>query len=483
MSDSRVTSITRSETSVAPDVRRRIILAIVLTVQLMIAVDITVVNIALPQIQDHLSFNPTSLSWVINAYTLAYGGLLLLGGRLGDFLGHRRALLLGVLIFTAASLFGGFAQAPWWLLTARVLQGAGGALAAPSTLAITVMSFPSDEERTKAFGIFTIAQGLGSAGGLLLGGLLVDVVSWRWVLFVNVPIGIVVIFATLRYIVAQPGQRAKFDLGGAVTGTVGITAIVYGFVHAAGAGWQDSGTAIAFAVGLALLVAFIAIESRHPQPLLRLRLFADRDRSGGFLVFVCSGAAMFGMFYFLTQFVQNVENFSPLTAAFAFLPMAVPMIFIPGQVTPRLVQRFGARVTMMLGLGLIAVAMIWLTQLTASTGYFEGVFGPMLLAGCGVGLLNPPLTGTIMAAVPPEDAGVASGALQAVGMIGGSVGTSILVTIFGSATRGNPLGATARPVLAHGIAVACIGGAGFAVLGFLIVLLIIRSARRAVAPA
>jgi EmrB/QacA subfamily drug resistance transporter len=472
-----MTSITEPVPRIAPDAGRKFILAIVLTVQLMIAVDITVVNIALPQIQHHLNFSPAGLSWVINAYTLSYGGLLLLGGRLGDILGHRRALLLGVLIFTAASLFGGFAQAPWWLLTARVLQGAGGALAAPSTLAITVAAFPDEQERTKAFGIFTIAQGLGSASGLLLGGLLTDVVSWRWVLFVNVPIGLIVMLATVRYITAQSGQNARFDVGGAVTGTVGITAIVYGFVHAAGAGWQDSLTAAAFTVGLVLVAAFIAIEARHPDPLLPLRLFADRDRTGGFLVFVCSGAAMFGMFFFLTQFVQNVENFSPLTAAFAFLPMAAPMIFIPGQLTPRLVQRFGARATMMLGLGLIAVGMIWLTQITGSTSYFEGVFGPMLLAGSGVGLLNPPLTGTIMAAVPPADSGVAAGALQAVGMIGGSVGTSILVTIFGSSTRGNPLGATAKPVLAQGIATACIGGAAFAALGILIVMFIVRSAR------
>ena len=460
----------------------RIILTIVLAVQLMIAVDITVMNIALPQVQKSLHFSPTSLSWVINTYTLAFGGLLLLGGRLGDILGHRRALMLGIGIFSAASLVGGLAQNDWTLIAARVFQGAGGALAAPSTLAIIVMTFTGQNERTKALGVFVMAQGIGSAAGLIVGGLLTDTISWRWVLFINIPIGVAGLLLAPRYIADYPGRSGRFDAGGALTGTGGIASVVYGFVHAADAGWSNATTSGAFVLGIALLGVFVAIESRHPDPIMKLSIFADRDRSGGFLIFVCSGAAMFGMMFFLTQFVQEVIGLSPLTAGFAFLPMAIPMIFIPRMVTPRLVERFGARPTMMGGLGLIAVSMAWLTQLTASSGYAAGLFAPMLLAGAGVGLLNAPLTATILARVAPEDAGSASGALQAVGMIGGAVGTSILVTIFGSAIRGDAGTAAAgtagaKSVLAHGIATACAGGTAFAVIGLLIVAVVIRTAK------
>ncbi|QFZ20141.1 MFS transporter [Saccharothrix syringae] len=467
---------------------RTLILTLILAVQLMIAIDITVMNMALPRIQQDLGFSPAGLSWVLNAYTLAYGGLLLLGGRMGDILGHRKALVIGVALFTAASLLGGLAQSSWWLLAARAVQGIGGALAAPSTLAIVVTTFREESARNRALGIFVMASGLGTAGGLLLGGLLTDAASWRWVLLINVPFGLVVALLAPRFIPASQVQRGRFDVGGALTATLGTTAVVYGFVNAAERGWSEALTITAFAVGVLLLAVFVAIEARHRQPILKLGLFAHRDRSGGFLVFICSGAAMFGMFFLLTQFVQEVLALSPFGAGLAFLPMAVLMFIVPAQVTPRLVTAVGAKPTMLTGLAMITAGMAWLTAVSAGSSYAGAILGPMLLFGAGVGLLNPPLTGTILASVPPQDSGAASGVLQAVGMIGGSVGTAILVTIFGTSIRnatpppGLDEATRASTVLADAVAAACVGGALFAAAGFLLVLLVIRSTKRT-APA
>lgn len=468
---------------------RGVILTLILAVQLMIGIDITVMNMALPQIQEELNFSPTGLSWVLNAYTLAYGGLLLLGGRMGDILGYRRALIIGIGLFTIASLLGGLAPNAWLLLVARVAQGVGGALAAPATLALVVSTFQKEEERNRALGIFVMASGLGSAGGLLLGGLLTDAVSWRWVLLINVPFGLVVCLLAPKFLPITPVQSGRFDAGGAFTATLGTAALVYGFVHAAEAGWTEPVTIGAFVVGVLLLAAFVAIEAAHTQPILKLRLFADRNRSGGFLVFVCSGAAMFGSFFLLTQYVQEVLGLSPFRAGVAFLPMALLMLAVPPRITPWLVNRLGAKPTMLIGLTLILLGMVWLTQVTADTAYLSGVLGPMMLFGAGVGLLNPPLTGTILASVAPEDSGAASGAVQAVGMIGGSVGTAILVTIFGTAINnstpvpGADAARQANIALADGVAAACLGGAAFALAGILIVAIAIRSKKADASPA
>lgn len=464
--------------------KRNFVLALILTVQLMIAIDITVMNMALPRIQADLAFTPAGLSWVLNAYTLAYGGLLLLGGRIGDILGHRKALIIGVSVFTVASLLGGLAQTEWWLLAARAVQGAGGALAAPTTLAIVINTFREESARNRALGIFVMASGLGAAGGLLLGGLLTGTVSWRWVLLINVPFGVAVALLAPRFVPSSEQQRGRFDAGGAFAATLGATSVVYGFVHAADAGWSSPLTIGAFVLGIVLLAAFVAIEAKHRQPILKLSLFDDRDRSGGFLVFVCSGAAMFGMFFLLTQFVQDVLGLSPIGAGLAFLPMALLMFIVPSQVTPRLAARIGAKPTMLIGLAMIFAGMVWLTAVDAESTYVGGLLGAMLLFGAGVGLLNAPLTGTILATVAPGDAGAASGVVQAVGMIGGSVGTAVLVTIFGASMRnavpaaGVDAATQNQMVLADAVASACVGGAAFAAVGFLIVLFVLRSTKR-----
>jgi EmrB/QacA subfamily drug resistance transporter len=458
----------------SPTPHRTAILSIILCVQLLDAIDITVMNMALPSIQQAFSMPVTTLSWVLNGYTLAYGGLLLLGGRFGDIVGYRRGMMTGVTVFLTASLVGALAQDSWLLLVARFAQGAGAAMTAPCALALIVTSFHTEQERTKAFGISVAAQGLGFAGGLIIGGLLTDLISWRSVLFINVPIGLVVLAATVRYIPSPPGRRAKMDVGGALCATVGTAAVVYGFIQAAEKGWGDGRTLSAFAVGVVLLTGLVMISLRHPEPVLDLKLFADRNRSGGYLTFICSGAAMFGSFFFLTQFVQDVLGLRPLLAGFAFLPMAIAMVIGPRYLAPMVVERFGAKVAMVSGLAFVVVSMLWLSQVSASTEYWSGVLGPMALAGIGVGLLNAPLIGVILARVAPEQSGAASGLLQTMGMVGGSIGTAVLVTVFSSASAGSSAGRTATDILADGVGAAFIGGAAFAVLGLLLVIGVIR---------
>jgi EmrB/QacA subfamily drug resistance transporter len=437
--------------------QRRAILALIMCVQLMSAVDITVMTMALPRIQAALGFSPAGLSWVLNGYTLAFGGLLLLGGRLGDILGRRRALIIGVSVFTAASLAGGLAQASWLLLAARALQGVGAALSAPSTLALITSNFPEGPERDRALGIFVTASGFGFAGGLVLGGLITDAISWRWVLLINVPIGLLVVLLAPRLIPRSSRVHGRFDMAGALTATAGMTTLVYGFVHP----WSTPENVTAFVAGLVLLGLFVRIESRHEQPIVDLRLFADRTRSGGYAAFLMLGAAMFGMFFFMTQFVQGVLGMRPIEAGIAFLPSAVTMLAVP-QVTPWLVTRFGGRPVIITGLSFVTAGMLWLTQVSGETGYFGGVLGPMVLFGTGVGLANPPLTGVILARVEQTDIGAASGVLQSVGQIGGSVGTAVLVTVFGSATAGGES-------MAEGIGTACIAGSVFAAVAVLLV--------------
>lgn len=450
------------------------ILTIILCVQLLDAIDITVMNMALPRIQEDFDLSVTTLSWVVNGYTVAYGGLLLLGGRIGDIIGHRRGLMLGVTVFTAASLLGATAQDSWLLLSARGLQGAGAALTAPCALALIVTSFREEKERTKALGVSVMAQGLGFAGGLIVGGLLTDLLSWRAVLFINVPIGLAVLFFTPRYIPEASGRRGRFDFGGAFCATVGMGSVVYGFVHASERGWGDTLTVGAFAIGVVLLGGLVAISRRHQEPVLNLGLFADRNRSGGYLTFVCSGAALFGMFFFLTQFVQDVLDMRPLVAGIAFLPMAVAMMLTPRYVVPPVIAHFGAKTAMVGGLVLVVAGMLWLSQLSASSSYGAGVFGPMALAGVGVGLLNPPLIGAILSSVAPDEAGAASGVLQTMGMVGGSIGTAVLVTVFDSSVDGAGSGQSAEEILADGVGAACAGGAVFAAVGLLLVVGVLR---------
>jgi EmrB/QacA subfamily drug resistance transporter len=449
--------------------------------QLMIILDMTVVNIALPHIQSGLHFSVTSLSWVANGYTLTSGGLLLLGGRAGDILGRRRMFILGIAIFTISSLTGGLSNSAAMLLASRAVQGVGGALAAPAVLALIVTSFPEGKERTRALGIYMGVITGGSSLGLVLGGVITEWLSWRWVLFINVPIGIAVVAITPLFVGETPRQPGKFDVTGAVTSTAGVTALVYAFIRAASNGWGDHLAIGAFAVAAVLIAAFILTETRASQPITPLRLFADVSRSGSFIARLFLVAGMFGMFYFLTQVLQRLLYFSPLRAGIAFLPMTVAL-FAVSRAAPRVMPRLGIKPMMIVGMLPTIAAMAWLSRVTTASGYWDGMFGPMMLLGLGMGLVFVPLTTTSLADVPPRDSGAASAMLNMLQLVGGSLGLAVLVAVFGTAYRSaaqhpaaglTPFAQT-QHAYAHGVGTAFLLAAILDVASLLVILLLIR---------
>ena len=471
-----------SETPASAQTRRPgVTLAVMLCAQLMIVLDLSVVNIALPTIARSLSFSPASLSWVLNAYALTFGGLLLLGGRAGDILGRRRVFLAGLALFTAASLLGGLATSAGLLLAARALQGVGGAIATPAVLAIIVSGYPDGRERTRALSLFTAVIMGGSSLGLVLGGVITEWFSWRWVLFINVPIGIAVLLAGPRFISETPRRPGRLDLAGALTSTAGMSALVYGFIRASQHGWSSPVTLGAFGAAAGLLAAFLVIESRTAQPITPLRLFTDRSRAASYAVRLLLVAGMFGMFFFLTQFVQEVLGLSPLLAGVSFLPMTAAL-FAVSRLAPLLLSRFGAKPLMLAGLLPVVGGMTWLSQLTPASTYVSGVLGPMLLFGAGMGVVFVPLTMTSLAGVAPEDSGAASSMVNVMQQVGGALGLSILVTVFGAASRAaarHPLAhastvARTHDVLTRGISTSFLVAAAFDVAALLLVLVAIR---------
>ena len=465
----------------------RIALIVMLSAQLMIILDMTVVNIALPHIQSGLHFSTADLSWVLNAYTLTFGGLLLLGGRAGDILGRRRMFTAGIALFTVSSLAGGLATAAWWLLAARALQGVGGALASPAVLALVVGSFPEGRERTRALGIYSAVAMGGASLGLVLGGIITEWASWRWVLFINVPVGIAVLVVTPLFIPESPCQPGRFDLAGAITSIAGMTALVYAFIRAASDGWADRLTVAAFAVAAVMLGAFLLIESGARQPITPLRLFSSPARAGSYLARLLLVAGMFGMFFFLTQFVQDILGLSPLAAGFAFLPMTLT-VFGVSRAAPRLLPRFGPTRLMVAGMLPVIGGMAWLAQVSGQSTYQGGVLGPMLLIGAGMGIVFVPLTVVALAGVAPADSGAASSMVNVTQQVGGSLGLAILVTVFGTAYRdaarnlapGVSHPSAAHQQLIHGMSAAFTVAAIFDVC---VLLVIMATSRARPAPA
>jgi EmrB/QacA subfamily drug resistance transporter len=464
--------------------QRGVALAIVLCAQLMIILDMTVVNIALPSIASGLHFSAPSLSWVLNAYTLTFGGLLLLGGRAGDILGRRRVFLAGIALFTAASLAGGLATSAGWLLAARAVQGAGGAIASPAVLALITASFRAERERTRALGFYTAVVMGGASLGLVLGGVITEWVSWRWVLFVNVPIGAAVLLAAPRFLAESQRQPGRFDVTGALTSTTGMAALVYAFIRAASSGWHDPLALAAFGAAAVLLGLFVLTETRARQPITPLRLFADRGRAGSYLARLLLVAGMFGMFFFLSQFVQDTLGFSPLRAGLAFVPMTA-MLFVVSRSAPRLLARFPAKTLMVTGLLPVVAGMAWLSRLSPGVGYLPGVLVPMLLLGAGMGVVFVPLTMASLAGVRPEDSGAASSMVNVMQQVGGSLGLAILVTVYASATGGaaagrpDPAGpAHARAAVVHGMASAFGAATIFDVCALLVIIVAIGNRRR-----
>ncbi|MHA3701534.1 MFS transporter [Jatrophihabitans sp. YIM 134969] len=407
----------------------------ILIAQLMVVLDVSIVNIALPDMQRELDFTSTSLSWVVNAYGLTFGGLLLLGARAGDLFGRRRVFLAGLALFTVASAAGGLAQDGALLLAARAIQGIGAAFAAPSALALLTVTFPGPAERTRALGLYTAAS-IGGAGlGLIAGGVLVEWLSWRWVFFVNVPIGLVLLVLATSALPETVRARGHVDIPGAITSTLGMSAVVYGFVHAASDGWSDPLTIVSFVVGVVMIGAFVAQERRVAVPITPLRLFADRTRVSAYVARMLLVAAMMGIFFFLTQFLQDVLGYSPLMAGLAFLPLTA-MVFIASQLSARVwTPRFGTRWPMVIGVSFSTLGVLGLTQLHPDSGYIS-LLVPLILFGFGNGTAFVPLTGAALAGVKPEDAGAASGLVNVTQQVGGALGLAVLVTVFGAAANG-----------------------------------------------
>jgi EmrB/QacA subfamily drug resistance transporter len=414
--------------------RPSVVLGVVLIAQLMFVLDMSIVNVALPSMQSALGFTPAGLSWVLNAYTLTFGGLLLFGARLGDLLGRRRVFVAGLALFSTASLVGGLADGATWLIAARAVQGIGAALAAPAVLALITSTFPEGRERIRALGLFTAASVGGASLGLVAGGLLTEWLSWRWVMFVNVPIGIGVIVAALLVVPELDRHTGRLDVTGAVTSTLGVAGLVYGLVHAAEAGWGAPVTIAAFVVSAALLVVFVRTELRTIDPVTPLSLFADRTRAVSYLGRITLVAAMTGTFFFTTQFVQEILGYTPIEAGLAFLPLTVALFFGSQLSARHLVERYGNRAVLVAGTSISTVALAWLSRLDASSGYLFLVV-PFVLFGLGNSFAFVPLTAASLHGVEPRQAGAASGLVNVTQQVGGSLGLAVLVTVFGSAAR------------------------------------------------
>ena len=412
-------------------------LAIIVTCQLMLVLDATVMNVALPRIQSSLHFSSTDLAWVLDAYTLTFGGLLLLGGRVGDLLGRRRMFIGGVALFTLASLAGGLATSSTWLLIARVVQGVGAAAAGPSAVALLTSTFTEPRARLRALSVFSGMSAAGFAVGLIVGGLLTEWTSWRWVLFINVPFGIAAVLLAPRFLREPERRRARLDLGGAVTATGGVGALVYGLIHAAASGWGTSTTLLSLGAGVVLITLFLALQARSDQPLLPLHLFRDRNRAAAYANFLLGPAAGMSMFFFFSQYLQDVLGYSPLRTGFAFLPTTV-LIFGITRLIPRFLPRFGPKPVALAGTVLMGSGLGWLTQVSPHSGYAADLLGPMVLMGLGIGLAFSPLTVVIMSTVEPKDAGAAGGAMQTMQQTGATLGLAVLVTLYGTAVRHSP---------------------------------------------
>jgi len=462
-------------------------LAVIGVAQLMVVLDATVVNVALPPIRRDLGFSPTGLEWVINSYSLAFGGLLLFGGRTGDLFGRRRMFMIGIGLFAGASLLGGLATTEAWLIAARALQGVGGAIAAPTALALIATTFTEGTERNRAFGVYAAMAASGGAVGLLIGGVLTDFASWRWALFINVPIGLFVLIAAPRVLGESRGSGKRLDVPGALTATAGMTSLVYGISHAAQHGWGTMGTLIPVTASAVLLALFAVIERHAPAPLLPLSLLSARDRVGAYVVMLCLAAGMFAVFFFTTQYLQIVKGWRPVTTGIGFLPMPVTIMLLSVVAMRRLLPHVGVRLLLVIGPTIAGLGMFVLSQTSAHSPYIALLAGLLLLA-FGMGCCFVPLTITAVAGVHQHESGIASALLNTGQQLGGAVGLSLLGTIAAHARvartqqlagiDGSRLTAALRDdVFVHGQRSAFYGATGLAAAAVLFSILLIRTAR------
>jgi EmrB/QacA subfamily drug resistance transporter len=437
------------------------------------------VNVALPSIGRALTFSRTDLSWVVNAYTLTFGGFLLLGGRMADLLGRRRMFMLGLVLFSLASFAGGIAQSEEWLLAARAAQGLGAAIVSPAALSIITTTFAEGSERNRALGIWGAVAGAGGAAGVLLGGILTSGLNWRWVLFVNVPIGLAAAALAPRTLVESRSEdgASTFDLPGAVTVTAGLSLLVYAIVDAVNVGWTSSSTLLKIGGAVILLVAFLFIEARQRHPLMPFSIFRLRTLRGADIVGLLIGMSLFSMFFFISLYLQNVLHYSAIKTGISYLPLAVGIILSAGAAS-QLVTRFGFKPPLIAGLVLIAGGLLWFSQVPATGGsYAADVLGPSILAALGLGFAFVPVTIAAVTGTKPHEAGLASGLINTAQQVGGALGLAILATIANSRTQSlfHAGVHNASVALTKGFDRAFLVGAGFAVGGAILAALLISS--------
>lgn len=462
------------------EARRWKALALLCIAQFMVVLDASIVNIALPSIGSALDFSQDDLSWVVNAYVLTFGGFLLLGGRLADLLGRRRVFMAGLVLFALASLAGGFAQSDVQLVIARAVQGLGAAIVSPAALSIITVTFREGAERNKALGAWGAVAGSGGAVGVLLGGVLTEGLGWEWVLWVNVPIGIVAALLAPRLIAesrSEPESRS-FDIPGAVTITAGLSLLVYAIVNTEKAGWGSAETIVLAAIALALIAAFVAIEQRSSAPLVPFRIFRLPTLTGANVVGLLVGAGLFSMFFFASLYMQQVLGYGAIKAGLSYLPLSAGII-ISAAVSSQLATRFGFKPVLVTGLVLIAAALLWWSRVSADGGYVADILGPSVVAAIGLGLAFVPITIAAVAGVGEHESGLASGLINTSQQVGGALGLAILATIANSATDDRLATATSPAeqgaALTAGFQEAFLVGAGFAVLGLVFCLLLIRT--------
>src|ERR1035437_241641 len=475
MSTTDVSELSRSNTE---GKHLGLALAVISGAQLMIVLDATVVNVAIPTIHHALNFSPTNLEWLITAYSLTFGGLLLFGGRTGDLYGKRRMFMIGIAIVAVSSLLGGLATNDLWLIVTRGLQGIGGAIAAPSAVSLIGTNFAEGRERHRALGVFAAVSGGGGAGGLLLGGILTSYVSWRWIFFVNVPIAAVVLLLTPRALNESQSTSGHLDVPGAVTVTAGMLALVYGLSNASSHSWGSTSTLISLVSAVVLLTAFGFIERRSKEPLMPLSILKNRNRSGSFAMMLCIGIALFSMFYFLTQYLQNVLGWSPIRTGVGFLPMTAGIIVAAG-LASRYVGKIGIRVPLLVGPAAATIGMLWITGITVTSSYLD-ILGPLVVIALGMGFSFVPLTLTPVSGVESNEAGLASALLNTMQQVGGALGLAVLATVAIDAAKAKFQSLHQTTIVArnvattHGYTTAFLFAAGISFLGFLISLIVIR---------
>jgi EmrB/QacA subfamily drug resistance transporter len=444
-----------TDTNVNPHHARRWLILLVLGIaQLMVVLDATIVNIALPSAQHALGFTDDARQWIVTAYALAFGSLLLLGGRIGDLFGRKRTFVVGLIGFAVASVLGGLAQSFGVLVGARALQGLFGALLAPAALSLLTTTFTEPEERARAFGIFGAVAVGGAAIGLLLGGILTEYLTWRWCLYVNLVIAIPAALAAMSLLHNQaPAVKPRLDIPGTLTASTGLFAIVYGLANAQTHSWGDILTVGMLAAGAVLLSAFVAIQRRTAHPLLPLRVVLDRDRGGSFLAMGLAGAGVFGVFLFLTYYMQQTLGFSPIKTGLAFLPMTFAIVISATSSSTKLLPRIGPRPLIGTGMVTAAVGMLTLTSVGVDTAYATHVLPGIMIIGAGMGLVFSAAMATATFGVEPADAGVASAMVNTMQQVGGSIGTALLSTLAATTVTSDLAGRAPDPALLASAAV------------------------------